>query len=126
MFELYTGQPLFPGESEHEQLILIMEVCGVPPANVLEQSTKFDMFFSENNEPKIIPNKHGVIKYPGTKNLEQLLNCSNEQFFDFIKRCLDFDPETRITPIEAMEHPWIVDPGQKSKKKIHLNRRPKN
>lgn len=33
--ELYTGFPLFPGESEMEQLAYIMELYGVPPENVL-------------------------------------------------------------------------------------------
>jgi dual specificity tyrosine-phosphorylation-regulated kinase 2/3/4 len=33
--ELFTGMPLFPGESEQEQLSLIMEVCGLPPEHIL-------------------------------------------------------------------------------------------
>jgi len=27
--ELYTGEPLFPGNNEQEQLELIMEICGI-------------------------------------------------------------------------------------------------
>jgi len=33
--ELYTGIPIFPGESEHEQLSLIMQVVGLPPEHLL-------------------------------------------------------------------------------------------
>jgi len=33
--ELYTGMPLFPGESEQEQLSLIMEVLGLPDDTLL-------------------------------------------------------------------------------------------
>merc|ERR1719460_3567074 len=38
--ELYTGYPLFPGENEVEQLACIMEVLGVPPRRMIEQSTR--------------------------------------------------------------------------------------
>jgi len=34
--ELYTGFPLFPGESELEQLAYIMELYGTPPPSVLK------------------------------------------------------------------------------------------
>ena len=34
--ELYTGYPLFPGESEPEQMNLIMEVIGIPPSDLLK------------------------------------------------------------------------------------------
>ena len=41
--ELYTGYPLFPGENEVEQLACIMEVMGVPPKSILDQSTRKKM-----------------------------------------------------------------------------------
>jgi dual specificity tyrosine-phosphorylation-regulated kinase 2/3/4 len=33
--ELYTGFPIFPGESEPEQMCLIMEINGLPPKEML-------------------------------------------------------------------------------------------
>ena len=36
LIELYTGIPIFPGESEQEQISLLMEVIGCPPHEVLE------------------------------------------------------------------------------------------
>lgn len=36
LIELFTGFPIFPGESEMEQLSMIMEVRGIPPDSVLE------------------------------------------------------------------------------------------
>ena len=38
--ELFTGMPLFPGESEQEQLSLIMEVLGVPADHLLQQGER--------------------------------------------------------------------------------------
>lgn len=45
--ELYTGLPIFPGESEQEQLACIMEVIGVPDRYLIEQSTRRKLFFGE-------------------------------------------------------------------------------
>lgn len=47
--ELYTGYPLFPGENEIDQLAYIMEICGVPPAEVLQLSTRRHLFFDDDN-----------------------------------------------------------------------------
>jgi dual specificity tyrosine-phosphorylation-regulated kinase 2/3/4 len=38
--ELATGFPIFPGESEAEQMILIMELIGVPSTKLLQVSSK--------------------------------------------------------------------------------------
>ena len=35
LVELYLGEPVFPGESEQEQMAYIMEYKGIPPINVL-------------------------------------------------------------------------------------------
>ena len=34
--ELFTGFPIFPGESEPEQMSLIMEVLGIPPPELIK------------------------------------------------------------------------------------------
>jgi dual specificity tyrosine-phosphorylation-regulated kinase 2/3/4 len=36
LIELYIGIPIFPGESEQEQLALLMEVIGLPSLDLLE------------------------------------------------------------------------------------------
>lgn len=40
--ELYTGFPIFPGESESEQMAMIMELIGEPPADLIEVLLKHD------------------------------------------------------------------------------------
>jgi len=40
LIELYTGIPIFPGESESEQLSLLMEVIGLPDMELLEVSSR--------------------------------------------------------------------------------------
>jgi len=47
--------------------------------------------------------------------------CQSLSFIDFIERCLDWDPSTRITPLEALMHEWIVE-GLPPKVLLHHKR----
>lgn len=43
--------------------------------------------------------------------LEQRLSkkeALNPQFYDFISKMLVWEPEKRLTPEEALRHPWIT------------------
>ena len=45
---------------------------------------------------------------PGSKDLKRALKgCDDPLFLDFIQRCLEWDPETRMTPSQALRHAWL-------------------
>jgi len=46
---------------------------------------------------------------PSTRNLvsDVLKDCDDPVFIDFLRRCLDLDPQSRMTPAEALRHPWM-------------------
>lgn len=45
---------------------------------------------------------------PGSRSWNSALkNMGDELFIDFLKRCLDWDPETRMTPQQALKHQWL-------------------
>jgi len=50
LIELFTGVPIFPGESEQEQLSLIIEVLGLPDQETLKYATRKKIFFDENTD----------------------------------------------------------------------------
>jgi dual specificity tyrosine-phosphorylation-regulated kinase 2/3/4 len=52
--ELYTGYPLFPGEDEYEQLALMMEVLGLPPAYLTESCSRRHVFFGKQRTPVVV------------------------------------------------------------------------
>ena len=35
--------------------------------------------------------------------------CQSDSFHDFINKCLEWDPEKRITPFDALMHEWIIE-----------------
>ena len=106
LVELHTGYPLFPGESEAEQLLCIMEVLGVPSAEILAKATRLELFF-QGNEPKISENSRGKKRYPGGKCLEEILKNAEEGMVDLVRKCFEWDPDKRIKPNEAIKHEWM-------------------
>ena len=105
--ELITGQPLWPGECEKDQLLYIISFLGLPPADLLKVSTRRHLFFDQGN-----------LKYDefsnGTKaileglSLEGALKTSNQELIDFLQRCFEWDPEKRLKPAEGLMHTWIL------------------
>ena len=49
------------------------------------------------------------------------MGCTSPSFIDFIERCLDWDPQTRMNPLEALMHEWIIE-GLPPKVLVHHKR----
>ena len=107
--ELATGYPLFPGETEVDQLLCIMEILGLPPPRMIQSSPRRKQFFDHTGQARIVPNSRGRRRRPNEKRLKDALRTSDPQFIDFIKCCLAWQPENRLTPEEAIQHPFIKD-----------------
>ncbi|XP_047453505.1 dual specificity tyrosine-phosphorylation-regulated kinase 4 isoform X2 [Mugil cephalus] len=107
--ELYTGYPLFPGESEVEQIACIMEVLGMPPNDFVQSASRRKLFFDSKGNPRNITNSKGKKRRPNSKELSAALKTNDALFLDFIKRCLSWDPTKRMTPDEGLQHEWILE-----------------
>lgn len=122
--ELLTGYPLFPGEDEGDQLACMMEVLGMPPQKLLDSSKRGRTFFSSKGHPRyctLTTNPDGSYSYtggrsrrgkfrgqPASKELSRALKgCDDPLFLDFLQQCLHWDPAVRLTPPQALRHPWL-------------------
>ena len=122
--ELLTGYPLYPGEDEGDQLACIIELLGMPPQKILDNSKRARNFISSKGYPRYCTVTNGPDgqvqltggrsrrgKYrepPGSKELVKALKgCDDPLFLDFMKRCLDWDPAVRMTPPQALRHAWL-------------------
>ncbi|CAF0777926.1 unnamed protein product [Rotaria sordida] len=122
--ELLTGMPLFPGEDEADQLSCIIEVIGMPSQKVLDASKRAKNFVSSKGHPRYctvttLPDGTNVLQGgrskrgkhrgpPGSRDWSQALkNCDDPLFIDFLKRCLEWDPQIRLTPAQALRHSWL-------------------
>ena len=114
LVELFTGYPIFPGDSEMQQLLCIMEYMGVPGEDILAKATRKKVFFENDGRPKIVPDGKGRIRKPGTKRLRELLKNAESSFINLIESCFVWEPASRITPQQALASEWIVE-GMKGK-----------
>ncbi|PRP83922.1 hypothetical protein PROFUN_08859 [Planoprotostelium fungivorum] len=105
--ELYTGTALFMGENELDQLLCIMEVLGLPPENMMQQSIRKGYFFTPSGKPRMTENSKGLKRTPEVKDLKKVLRCDDDLFVSFLSECFRYDPKERLTPNQALSHPWI-------------------
>ncbi|ALC48099.1 smi35A [Drosophila busckii] len=122
--ELLSGHALFPGENESDQLACIIEVLGMPSKTLLANSKRSKTFFSPKGYPRyctVRTMSDGMVVLiggqsrrgkprgpPCSKSLSKALDgCKDPLFLNFIRGCLEWDTEKRLTPSEALKHPWL-------------------
>ncbi|CAH4032725.1 unnamed protein product [Pieris brassicae] len=122
--ELLTGFPLLPGEDEADQMACIIELLGMPPQRLIEQGKRSKNFISSKGLPRYctattLPDGTTVLSggmsrrgkprgLPGSKSfVTALKGCQDKYFIDFIRRCLEWEPEKRLTPAQALRHAWL-------------------
>lgn len=122
--ELLTGYPLLPGEDEADQLACTMELLGMPSQKLLDTSKRSKNFVSSKGHPRYCSvstladgtsvlsggrSRRGKARGPPCSRdwSAALKGCDDQLFLDFLKRCLDWDPGLRMTPSQALRHPWL-------------------
>jgi cyclin-dependent kinase len=102
--EMSNGRPLFPGQSEADQLVKIFATLGTPTvktwpgmANLPEYKPDFMVY------PPINP-----------KKMCRKLDTTGR---DLLNRMLQYDPQKRISAEDALQHPYFKDLKKKRKTK---------
>jgi len=111
LVELLTGSPLFPAKNEFELVTLQTELFDVPPRYLLERATRANEFFirtSSGYSPQRFTDRKGRHRAPGGRSLADVCGSTDPYFIDFITRCLTWDPAERMTPSEALRHPYCT------------------
>mmetsp|Transcript_3705 Transcript_3705/g.2761 ORF Transcript_3705/g.2761 Transcript_3705/m.2761 type:complete len:139 (-) Transcript_3705:50-466(-) len=88
---------------------LINVMLGYPPKEMIARAKKRKQFFDKDGNV-IVSKKsriNGIISdsFPLKENMNYY---GDGELFDLVRRCLETDPHQRITPEEALKHPWIV------------------
>jgi dual specificity tyrosine-phosphorylation-regulated kinase 2/3/4 len=105
IIELIIGKPAFPGDNEHEQLEMWMEVLGYPPREILAKASRRLDFFTPDGKPLNVKGvKHRIV---GSSSLEVLTHTADKLLLDLLKKCLTWDQDKRITAADALNHPWF-------------------
>ncbi len=99
MGELSDGQPLFPGDSEMDQLYLIQKVLG---ALTKEQMESF------NKNPRFVGLKFPEITKPETLEKRYMTSLSKKAL-QLMIGLLQLDPADRLTGEQALRHAYFDD-----------------
>ncbi|EPQ50700.1 kinase-like protein [Gloeophyllum trabeum ATCC 11539] len=128
LYELYTGKILFPGRSNNQMLLLMMELKGRFNSKMIKKAKFGDMYFDDLGTfqsvekdrvtgADVIRKVH--IAKPARDLRARLMPATSAaklkddesrlltSFVDLLDRCLMLDPARRITPKEALAHPFI-------------------
>ncbi|XP_069759109.1 homeodomain-interacting protein kinase 3a isoform X2 [Narcine bancroftii] len=136
--ELFLGWPLYPGALEYDQIRYISQTQGLPGDHLLNIGTKTTRFFSRDttySEWKMkTPEEHETETGMKSKEARKyIFSCLDDiahvnvamdlegsdlqvekadrmEFVSLLKKMLLIDPEKRITPVEAMNHPFVAMP----------------
>ena len=93
--ELVRKTPMFPGESEVQQLLHIFKVLGTPDESVWPGVSKLKDW---HEFPQWKP-----------QDLRTFFPTLEPEGLDLLRRCLVYDPKERISAKEAMAHPFFRD-----------------
>ena len=97
MAEVANGLPLFPGESDVDQLMCIMRVLGSLTPRMGEM-VKRNPLFAGVKLPEV----------PEPETLDARLASLDPLALDVIKCCLRYEPLQRITASELLRHPYFA------------------
>lgn len=107
--ELYLGYPIFAGDSERDQLFNMFEVLGIPDRDLINASSRKSKFFDDDSIPLSVPNTKGKIRLANATPLASFIKEGDEKFLDLVRSCLEFDPNKRFNPDQALAHEWIIE-----------------
>jgi dual specificity tyrosine-phosphorylation-regulated kinase 2/3/4 len=91
----------------------LIEMRDTPDKSVLKISERKMKFFTINKEsnelePIMSTNSRGKYRKPNGKPLDFVIGDEDPDFNNLISRCLEWNPEKRITPDEALKHVWVL------------------
>ncbi|KAI0016475.1 protein kinase-like protein [Xylariomycetidae sp. FL0641] len=122
LYELYTGKILFTGDSNNQMLKAMMEVRGKFSPKLCKRGKLSHMHFDELGNFVSVEQDKTLGKTTirtlnfakPTRDLRtRLLAASGgmsspSHFVDLLERCLALNPDKRITPSEALKHPFFT------------------
>lgn len=147
LFELYTGRILFAGSDNNQMLRVIQECRGKFPKRVIKNSELAhnhfiggdpEYVFVSQERDKITGNttmkQMSFAKTTPGRDLKTRLTANTKHmsptevkelhtFVDLLEKCLQLDPAKRISPNDALRHPFIhhsQSAGVTAKPKVKL------
>ncbi|KAM7216936.1 Protein kinase-like domain containing protein [Rhypophila decipiens] len=132
LYELYVGKILFTGGTNNQMLKVIQTVRGkIQPKLQKRGELAYNHFDEYGNFVSLEPdplidnkiNRRVISAFPQNNKLRDQIQAASKDlpenqtkdlvhFVDLVERCLMVNPDKRITPQEALQHPFFHKPGK--------------
>ena len=127
LYELFTGNIVFPGRSNNHMLKLMLELKGPVPKKLLRRALFKDNHYDATGVFSVVEEdpvtKQSIRRLirdaKPTRDLAKILTKDTDmsdverkkaiQLADLLDKIFNMDPEKRITVVEALQHPFIVE-----------------
>ncbi|XP_029701395.1 homeodomain-interacting protein kinase 2-like [Takifugu rubripes] len=120
--KLHLGISLFDGDNEYDMMRSIVALLGQPPNRMLDAGINTKQYFKKymcaGNRSWKLKKCHGTTGCHFLDSLDDILsdiptkdseNLGLGPFVDMLKKMLDLDPATRITPAQLLHHGFLTN-----------------
>uniref|UniRef100_A0A3B3D3M1 Protein kinase domain-containing protein n=1 Tax=Oryzias melastigma TaxID=30732 RepID=A0A3B3D3M1_ORYME len=112
---LYFGEYPFPSETEYETIRAMVQIHGLPEAEMIRKARFKKAFFTRDNDGWRLctPDEYTqATRIPvedknHVTNLDEMID-DHKVFIDLLKCMLEINPKNRITPSQALAHDFIT------------------
>ncbi|XP_030068638.1 dual specificity protein kinase CLK4 [Microcaecilia unicolor] len=111
LIEYYHGLTIFQTHDSKEHLAMMERILGPIPVHMVQKTRKHKYFHHDRLDWDEHTTAGRYVK-KRCKPLKEFMWChdlEHEQLFDLIQRMLEYDPEKRITLVEALQHPFLTN-----------------
>ena len=93
VYELITKKVLFNGNDTKDHIDKVIKIKGIPT----------------EEECKYMKVEKVVSFVEETDIFQKKISGFDKNFVDFLLKCLDYNPEKRMSAEEALNHPWLTE-----------------
>jgi dual specificity tyrosine-phosphorylation-regulated kinase 2/3/4 len=100
VMEMITGWPVFVGDNEPDVFRNMIKILGMPPRDFFLQKRKYEKINLQELEREF-----GWTR--GRSEIDSILFGQDPYMIDFVKSCLKWNKDERITAEEGLVHTWV-------------------
>jgi dual specificity tyrosine-phosphorylation-regulated kinase 2/3/4 len=99
VYEMLRGYPLFKAKNYQDLFLYHTHLLGIPNISLIEKSQYGNEYFYKKGKNYTLKKNYDSKNFffdPNTRDIDRHKNKENQLIFDVIKKCLQWDPSSRL------------------------------